>query len=91
MSIEEVVFTDLNIYPNPTTDYATIDVSLTETQEVVVEVVNTLGQKVLNITTVFDAGVNSFELPVSKLNTGLYYVSVKVSGETVTKELNIIK
>lgn len=91
VSIEEVANTSLSIYPNPASNYATVNVSLVEAEEVVVDVVNALGQKVVNVTAQFDAGTNSFELPVEKLSTGVYYVNVKTSNGVVTEKLNILK
>lgn len=91
VGVEELEKTNVSIFPNPATSHATVNVSLVEAEEVVVEVVNALGQNVVSVNTKFDAGLNSFELPVEKLSTGLYYVNVKVANEVITQKLNIVK
>lgn len=91
VSIDEVFESSLSIYPNPASDYATVNISLVESQDVIVEVVNTLGQKVMNVSTKFDAGLNTFELPIESLASGMYHVNIKTSNVLITEKLNIVK
>ncbi len=91
VGVEEVLANKLSIFPNPASNNAAIELNLVESNEVVIEVVNTLGQKVFNYTSEMSAGLNKVELPVASLNAGLFYVNIKVGNELMTEKLNIVK
>ena len=91
VGLEEAVENTLSIFPNPASNNATIALSLTVSNEVVIEVVNTLGQKVIVQSSKMNAGENTVKLPVETLTTGLYYVNIKIANEMITEKLNIIK
>ena len=91
VGIEEVLENTLSIFPNPALNSATVAFSLTVSNDVVIEVVNTLGQKVIVQSLRMKAGENTVALPVEKLTTGLYYVNIKIANEMITEKLNIIK
>lgn len=91
VGIEEVLANKLSIFPNPASNNAAIELNLVESNEVVIELVNTLGQKVFTYASAMSAGLNKVELPVATLNTGLYYVNIKVANELMTEKLNIVK
>ena len=91
VSIEEVLANKLSIFPNPASNNAAIELNLAESNEVVIEVVNTLGQKVFTYASVMSTGLNKVELPVATLNAGLFYVNIKVGNELMTEKLNILK
>jgi len=91
VNIEEVLTNKLSIFPNPATNNAAIELNLIESNVVVIEVLNTLGQKVFTYAADMSAGLNKVELPVATLNAGLFYVNIKVGNELMTEKLNIIK
>jgi hypothetical protein len=91
VDIEEVLANKLSIFPNPASNNAAIELNLVESNEVVIEVVNTLGQKVFTYASTMSAGLNKVELPVATLNAGLFYVNIKVGNELITEKLNILK
>ncbi|MFQ3269543.1 MAG: thiol-disulfide isomerase/thioredoxin [Flavobacteriales bacterium] len=91
VGIEEVLANKLSIFPNPASNNAAIELNLVESNEVVIEVVNTLGQKVFTYASTMSAGLNKVELPVATLNAGLFYVNIKVGNELITEKLNILK
>ena len=91
VGVEEVLANELSVYPNPASNNAAIELNLVESNEVVVEVVNTLGQKVFTFASEMNAGSNKIELPVASLNAGLFYVNIKVGNELMTEKLNIVK
>ena len=91
VGIEEVLENKLSIFPNPASNSAAIELNLVESNEVVIEVLNTLGQKVFTYASNMSAGLNTIELPVATLNAGLFYVNIKVANEMMTEKLNIIK
>tara|TARA_B110000977_G_scaffold200955_1_gene293325 strand:- start:870 stop:2345 length:1476 start_codon:yes stop_codon:yes gene_type:complete len=91
IGIEEVLSNKLSVFPNPASNNASIELDLVEANEVVVEVMNTLGQKVFTYASSMSAGVNKIELPADRLTAGLYYVNIKVANELITEKLNIVK
>tara|TARA_B110000438_G_scaffold302832_1_gene361886 strand:- start:1237 stop:2676 length:1440 start_codon:yes stop_codon:yes gene_type:complete len=91
VGIEEIVENTASIFPNPASNNATVAFNLIESNEIVIEVVNTLGQKVVVQSLTKKAGENTVTLPVETLTTGLYYVNIKIANEMITEKLNIIK
>ena len=91
VGIEEVSENSISIFPNPASSKATVALNLSESDDVAVEVVNTLGQQVFVQTSKMNAGQNTVEIPVEKLTTGMYYVNIRISDEMITEKLNIMK
>ena len=91
IGIEEVLSDKLSVFPNPASNKAAIELNLVEANEVVIEVMNTLGQKVFTYASSMSAGINKIELPAASLTAGLYYVNIKVANELITEKLNIVK
>ena len=91
VGLEEAVENTISIFPNPASNNATIALNLTVSNEVVIEVINTLGQKVIVQSLGMNAGENTVKLPVETLTNGLYYVNIKIANEMITEKLNIIK
>jgi hypothetical protein len=76
------------LYPNPTTGKATLELSgLREQGAVKVDVVNALGQVVLNVSAKAQQGVITQTLDLSSLPTGIYSVRVHAQEGTVVKRL----
>ena len=91
VGIEEVSENSILIFPNPASNNATVALSLSESDDVTIEVVNTLGQQVFVQTAKMNAGPNTVQIPVEKLITGMYYVNIRIADEIVSKKLNIMK
>ena len=91
VAIEEVLENTSAIYPNPVSNNVTIALNLIESNEVVIEVLNTLGQRVMVESSRMKAGENTITFPVETLTNGLYYVNIKIANEMITEKLNIIK
>lgn len=68
----------LKVYPNPSQDYVYIEGVLpTDVKEVKIHLINEQGQSILDI--MYNGDLNRID--VSKLNSGLYYLSVFYSKE----------
>ncbi len=78
-----------NVYPNPVTDFATINVNLEIATKVIVNVYDITGKMVMNL---FDAqmsaGQNSLQIDASKLNAGIYFISMQ--SKTANKTLKLV-
>jgi hypothetical protein len=82
----------LSVAPNPATDFANIDITLTEATAVALEVVNVEGKVVMTK----DAGTlavgnNSVELNVSDLPAGTYHVTAKMEKGMITRPLVVVR
>ena len=91
IAIDDLVANKLSVHPNPASNNAAIELNLVEANEVVIEVLNTLGQKVFTYAASMSSGLNKIELPAATLNAGLYYVNITIANELMTEKLNIVK
>jgi hypothetical protein len=91
VGVDEVSENSFSIFPNPASNNATVVLNLSESDDVILEVVNTLGQHVFVQTSKMNTGSNTVEIPVEKLSTGMYYVNIRISDEMITEKLNIMK
>lgn len=80
-----------SVYPNPSTDFANVEFTLTTTSNVQVEVVNTLGQIVYSNNLGDVTGTNKVQINTSDFETGLYMVNIIVDGTLTTERLSVVK
>lgn len=79
-------------YPNPFNPSTIISVELREKSRVVLEVFNTLGQKVASVFNgMLNSGVTNFNFDGSKLSTGVYMYRLQSGGITISKKMMLIK
>ena len=81
-----------NVYPNPTADKVTFEYALKENAPVELTITNVIGSKVKTVS--FgkqNAGVQKETLSVANLKAGVYFCSLKVGENVVTKRLVITK
>ena len=91
VGIEEVLENSISVYPNPTFNNTTVLLNLIESNQVTIELVNTLGQKVFTKEYQMTAGLNNVPLLVENLNVGIYYLNIIVNDKITTEKLNILK
>ena len=84
--INETVSTiNMEVYPNPTTGELFVDVSLLDTQDFTISVINTLGQTVKEVKQTQSNG-GKIKIDLSDKNTGVYFVTIKSkSGSKVQR------
>jgi hypothetical protein len=91
IGIEEIsAFQISKVYPNPAVNTAYVDISLNTSSNVMIEIFNALGQRVMvkDAGTLF-AGNNSIEVNISGINSGLYFFTIHAAGESYTVRLVI--
>lgn len=70
------------IYPNPANDRAFFKLTLEESSNVQISVVNTLGQKVISINKgVLPVGKNTLDINIDNLSLGVYNIVVEVDKQ----------
>lgn len=83
------VITDVDIYPNPATEYINLEYNLTEDDsDLDITIVNATGQNIYsNMLSNHNAekGENSLNIPISNLNDGHYYIQLSNNGKSITK------
>ncbi|MBK7666478.1 MAG: T9SS type A sorting domain-containing protein [Sphingobacteriaceae bacterium] len=80
-----------NIYPNPSTNNANINVVLTDEAPVKIQVFNSLGSLVYNSTEQNLNGKNKLAVDCSNFHSGLYFITVTAGNSKVTKRLVVNK
>ncbi len=82
--------TEVNAYPNPASQAATISVGLKDAKDFELSLYNSIGQQVIaTIKINGKPGSNDVFVDLSKLNSGIYFYSVKTDNSVVTKKLII--
>lgn len=84
------LFSSAKLYPNPTSDMATISMSMTKEQHVVISVYDLQGREVMQaIDKTLAAGEQQVTLNTSNLTDGVYFVQI-ASGAIATKMKMVI-
>jgi PKD repeat protein len=84
-------FSAVSLYPNPASNYCTISISASQTQETDVEVTNILGQLVSTQKWQVNEGSDKLNLDVSAMASGMYTVTIRAASGVITMKLDIIK
>jgi hypothetical protein len=79
----------VDAYPNPANSIANIEISLENSADVVVTLVNTLGQEVYSSSNNFRSGINTITLEVKNFEAGMYFDTVSSENFSTTKRLII--
>lgn len=79
------------LYPNPTTDQATVQFTTSNNENVKLEVFNAMGQLVSSddLGSLTD-GVHEHTISTAKLTAGIYFVTLHVGNEQSTERLMVI-
>ncbi len=75
-------------YPNPVKDMTSFNFKMEKAANVIVEVSNIMGQKVMtmNMGTVSNGG-HKFTIDASQLTSGIYFYTVKIGNETYSQKM----
>jgi hypothetical protein len=83
---------NVSVYPNPFKDNATVAFSMVETGEVILEVVNVLGAKVISQNLGEKAtGAHTINISSVNLESGIYMVNLLVNGSVYTTRVSVSK
>ncbi|MGB1318406.1 MAG: T9SS type A sorting domain-containing protein, partial [Flavobacteriales bacterium] len=80
------------LYPNPTNDNATMFFDLTEGENINLDVVNTMGQRVFtesfgNMT----SGTHRVEIPANQMAPGFYFVNLRTNSGVVSTKMQVLR
>ncbi len=75
-------------YPNPVKSSASFNVNLEKASTVTIDVINVMGQRVMSMDKgTMNAGTSKFTIDASQLTSGIYFVTVKINGESYTQKM----
>ncbi|MDZ4666937.1 MAG: Omp28-related outer membrane protein [bacterium] len=94
LAVNEVnsAFKSMSVYPNPVSNFANVDFTLAEPNNISVTVLNLLGQTVIsNEMNNLRAGDHNFPLDVTNLQSGVYFVKISDGTNSMVKKINVSK
>lgn len=90
VSIEETFMTEFSLYPNPANETLNIELYSQKDTRITIQVVNQLGQVVINSTEELVAGNNKNTINTSDLRNGIYTMKLIATDGTVAQDKFII-
>lgn len=81
----------VELYPNPTSNETSVNISLVNSSDVTVTVLNNVGQIVHQSMVTLNAGSNKVNIDTKNLASGIYNVLVATENGSVTKKLSVTK
>jgi hypothetical protein len=69
------------MYPNPTTDFVNIDLSLNQSSDVKISIYDIAGKLVRSQQNEMGLGTQNIRMSVSDLNVGVYFIQFIVNDE----------
>lgn len=75
-----------NLYPNPSSNELNIGLNLPAEKQVSIQVINMLGQQILNTSNSYGMGSQLITMDVSAYPAGIYFCNVVVDNQTYTKK-----
>jgi Zn-dependent metalloprotease len=83
---------EVYLFPNPATDNVTVSFNLASTEDVVIQMINPMGQIVLNEKYgTSNAGNLKYKISTSELSSGIYQLRIATDKGTVTRKVSIVK
>lgn len=82
---------DLNVAPNPATDFASITMTLDKRSDLFVELTDLNGKVVYTSSQKSIQGTYTENVDVSSLSAGIYVVNVIMNDQSITTKLNVTK
>lgn len=81
------IFDNFSVYPNPFSDILNIDLTIEKGGKSQVMIYNSIGKIVFDENKIFQKGKNNFQIEVSDWNNGLYYMTVEMDNQRISKTL----
>jgi len=90
--LQVVKSSSINLYPNPVGESLNINFDLLSNSNTKINIYNQSGQLIKSIDKgELNKGDHNIEIDLSKLNNGLYFVSLDVNNQKITKKIQVIK
>ena len=91
LSAEKIVSElDYNVYPNPASNFVNLEFKNNSSESTVkVQIINVLGEIVLDTPLNINSNSNIIRLPLLNLNNGTYQINLTVGSNLLTKTINV--
>jgi len=89
-TIEIEKIQSINLFPNPTTDIATLEMIFNESVDLQVQLINMMGQVVFE-KSITKTSEERFELNLNNFPTGMYFVRINVDNQSLVKKLSKVQ
>ena len=87
---EDIIESSVKIYPNPASDHALVALQLTENQDVLIEVVDMMGQIVYSNTELnVEKGRTVHHVNTAELSSGMYTLKLSAGSSVASKRLMV--
>ena len=81
----------MSLYPNPASSSLSIELELKHTEDISIDVINNLGQKVLTSQFKLSSGKNIRTLDIQKLENGIYYLVINQSDKRMERKFTVLR
>lgn len=82
----------LLVYPNPATDKSNVKLTLTEGNNVTIQVIDAMGKMVAEVVNAkLDKGTHNFTINTANMAAGVYNVKIQTEKGAVTERLSVVK
>jgi len=89
--IELQNLSEIQVYPNPTTDYLTVEIDASTAMQVSLQIKDLEGRNVLTVNELCTVGKNSFGFDLRVLANGLYLLQISNSEKSVSRKIEVSK
>ncbi len=77
------------VSPNPASGQSALNINCSNPLSATIQITNLMGQNVKTLQRNLNAGNNEITLDVSKLKSGIYFITIEAGGQTLTKKLMV--
>lgn len=88
---ENNLIAGVNVFPNPSNSVVNVEFEVQNQENVTVSILNTVGQTVSSNNLGSVSGVQTTQMDVSSLESGMYIVRIKTANGETTKRISVIK
>ncbi|HIK63038.1 MAG TPA: T9SS type A sorting domain-containing protein [Flavobacteriales bacterium] len=81
--------THFSVYPNPATNFTTLEISSDKTQTIKISVFDLLGKEITKKEKVIFSGTTLETINISEYQNGIYFVNLQIGTQVITKKLVI--
>ena len=83
---------EVNIYPNPSTDFTNVDLYLANNENITIKLYNSLGQIVKTDNEgLMSSGNHNIKINLDNLVEGLYFIELQIGNSIELQPINIVK
>ena len=87
MDVTQIPSIEVDVYPNPASDFANLSLNMESAGDVSISLLNAIGQEVFYSKDTYKSGVNSVKIDINGLESGVYLYTVESENFATTKRL----